>query len=279
MTSRADLFSGSIIQNYERYMVPLLFDDYAQDLAHRTPVPDGGRALEIACGTGVVTRHLAATLGGRAELIATDINPDMVNAAQGNVATSSTTPVTDDARVQFQVADGTDLPFEDDSFDTVTCQFGVMFYPDRELGYREAARVIRPGGAFVFNIWDALERNAVPRVIHETVVALSPDNPPGFLAVPFGYNNLTDVTAELQRSGFGEVELAVLPRTSRASSAKDVAIGTVLGSPLAGQLAERGIADEAFEAVERALVDAFGDGEISVPMQAIAVVARPDPSG
>lgn len=190
-------------------------------------------------------------------------------------ATRRHVDVPDGAAVEFRAADGTDLPFEDDSFDAVVCQFGVMFSPDRELGYREAARVTKPRGAFVFNVWDSLAKNDIVRVIHKTVVGLSPDNPPGFLAVPFGYHDLTTITDELQRSGFGEVELTVLPRTCRAPSARDVAAGAVLGSPLTGQLTERGILDEAVSAVENALVDTFGNGEVAVPMQAIAVVARP----
>ena len=158
----------------------------------------------------------------------------MVDAARANVERSG--PGT----VEFKTADGTNLPFEDDSFDVVSCQFGVMFYADKRVGYREAARVLKPGGSFVLNVWDAFAENPFCRIVHETVVALHPDNPPGFLAVPFGYYDLNTIKSDLQTSGFGEVGLTVLPGTSRASSARDLALALVAGTPLASQLAERG---------------------------------------
>ncbi len=271
MSSTKPLFAGSIIANYDRYLVPLFFEEYARDLTARAAIPAGGWALEIACGTGVMTRHLSAALPEGTTLVATDLSPTMVDAAQANVERSG--PGT----VEFKTADGTNLPFEDDSFDVVSCQFGVMFYADKRVGYREAARVLKPGGSFVLNVWDAFAENPFCRIVHETVVALHPDNPPGFLAVPFGYYDLNTIKSDLQTSGFGEVGLTVLPGTSRASSARDLALALVAGTPLASQLAERGIEEAAFVAVEKALVDQFGSGEVAAPMQSIAIVAQPLP--
>ena len=271
MSSTTPLFGGSVIANYDQYLVPLIFEEYAQDLAARAAIPTGGRALEIACGTGVLTRHLSAALPAGATLVATDISATMVHAARGNVEHS------DHDSVEYKTADGTNLPFDDDSFDMVSCQFGVMFYADKRVGYRETARVLKPGGSFVFNVWDAFAENAFCRIVHETVVALQPDDPPTFLSGPFGYYDLETIKSELQASGFDEVAFSVLPRTSRASSAKDVAMALVAGTPLATQLAERGIEQAAFVAVEEALVHEFGSGEVTAPMQSIALVARPGP--
>ena len=205
MSSNKPLFAGSIIANYDEYLVPLLFEEYARDLMARAAVPAGGRALEIACGTGVLTRHLSAALPEGATLVATDINPTMVDAARTNVERSG------HGTVEFKTADGTNLPFDDDSFDMVSCQFGVMFYADKRVGYREAARVLKPGGSFVFNVWDAFAENAFCRIVHETVLALQPDDPPAFLSGPFGYYDLATIKSELQASGFDEVAFSVLP--------------------------------------------------------------------
>ena len=271
MSSTKPMFAGSIIANYDRYLVPLIFEEYSQDLAARAAIPTGGRVLELACGTGVLTRHLSAALPIGATLVATDISPTMVDATQNRVAHSG------HGTIEYKTADGTNLPFDDDRFDVVSCQFGVMFYADKRLGYREAARVLKSGGSFVFNVWDAFAENTFCRIVHETVVALQPDDPPAFLSGPFGYYDLETIKSELQASGFDEVAFSVLPGTSRASSARDVAMALVAGTPLATQLAERGIEQAAFVAVEKALVHEFGSGEVTAPMQSIAIMARTGP--
>ncbi len=260
------VFAGSIAENYHRYLVPLIFEEYARDLALRTRVPRHGAVLEIACGTGVLTRHLRDTLPETARLVATDVNPAMVDAARTNVESHRT--------IEYRPADGTALPFADGSFDVVFCQFGVMFYPDKGLGYREAARVLKPGGTFVFNVWDSLERNPLCGIVHDTVVRTFPEDPPNFLALPFGYHDIDEIRSELQSAGFSDVTLSVLPRESRAPSARDVATALLAGSPLATQLAELGRDRQAFEAVEAALVENYGSDDVAAPMQSIAIVAR-----
>lgn len=265
MTMNSALFSGSIAENYHRYLAPLIFDDYAQDLASRVDISTARDVLEIACGTGVLTHHLRKKLAPGARLTATDINPAMVAAARENVDANGT--------IRYRDADGTQLPFESDSFDVVACQFGVMFYPDKGAGFREAARVLRPGGSFVFNVWDTLSRNRFAETVHYKVVEMFPDEPPAFLAAPFGYNDLVDIKNTLHLSGFKNIALSILPRESKAPSARDVALAFVQGSPLAGELDSLGVADSAFAEVEGALIDAFGAGEVRAPMQSIAITA------
>jgi len=265
MSQDESLFGDSIVENYHRHLAPLIFEDYARDLAARVPLTASSHVLETACGTGVLTKHLQHALTNDGRLVATDINPSMLQIARAN---SNGHPGT-----EFQEADATTLPFDDNTFDVVVCQFGVMFFPDKDLGYREAARVLKPGGSFVFNLWDSLEHNPFPRCIHETVLAMAPDNPPGFLAVPFCHQDLSQIKVQLQRAGFTEIQISILPRESRAPSARDVVLGLVSGSPLAVQLAERKILDAAIEAAEAELVRRFGGGEITAPMQSMAIVA------
>ena len=266
MTTTQSEFSGSIPDHYHRYLVPLIFDEYAQDLATRASTPPAGSVLEMACGTGVLTRHLRASFSPDVRVVATDINPAMLAHAE------SALDGTDD--IEYRSADGTALPFDENEFDALFCQFGVMFYPDRELGYREAARVLKPGGAFVFNVWDSLAHNDIARWVHETVVALHPDDPPAFLSLPFGYHDIAEIEGQLRGAGFGDIEATVLARESRSPSVRDVALGILSGSPLATQLEERGIAAAAIEAVEALLVERFGDGPVVASMQSIAFVAR-----
>ena len=261
-------FAGSIPENYQRYLVPLIFEDYAADLASRLSLPAGGAVLETACGTGVVTRHLLAALTDGARLTATDLNPGMIAEARKILGEAP--------GLGFQEADATALPFEDGAFDAVVCQFGVMFYPDKAKGYGEAARVLKPGGQYLFNVWDSLDRNRLPQAAHQAVGALFPEDPPNFLELPFGYHDLTAILRALQSAGFADVDIAVQPRTSRARSARDVVRAFCAGTPLANQLAQKETPslDQVVESVTRALESEFGDGPIAAPMQAIQISAR-----
>jgi ubiquinone/menaquinone biosynthesis C-methylase UbiE len=141
MTSLDKQFTGSIPQMYQRFLVPLIFEPYARDLAERVAAVGPATVLETAAGTGVLTRALAARLPAQAQIVATDLNQPMLDLA------TLITPA--DARLTWRQADALALPFADQSFDVVACQFGVMFFPDRIRGYKEAFRVLKPGGRFM----------------------------------------------------------------------------------------------------------------------------------
>lgn len=266
MSDNNELFSGSIAEAYHRHLGPLIFEEYARELSARAEVPAGGKVLEIACGTGILTGHLRRALNGSANLVATDLNPMMVDAAKANVGNGG--------GIDYRAADGTALPFDDDAFDAVFCQFGVMFYPDKGQGYREAARVLRPGGSFVFSVWDSLAHNRFCEFVHHKVAEMFPEDPPTFLEIPFGYYDIAEIKTELQKAGFEKIEISVLPTESSAPSARNVALALITGSPLAVQLAEMGVAQESFATVEAALVETFGEGEVQAPMQAISFTAH-----
>lgn len=259
---------GSVPENYERYLVPLLFLDYAADLTSRLDVPIGGVVLETACGTGAVTRHLKAQLPENARLTVTDVAPQMVDQARQVVG--------DHPNVEYRQADATDLPFVNDAFDAVICQFSLMLFPDKAQGMREAARVLKSGGQFVFNVWDKLDLNGFSRAVHEAVAQIFPDDPPRFLEVPYSYHDLSAIVRGLQEVGFRTVDITVQPRESKATDPRHVAMGLVAGSPLANQVTERGSPslEEVTAAVEGALAEKFGTGPITAPMQAFQISAR-----
>lgn len=266
MTEPNTSFAGSIARNYDRYLVPLIFERYAQDLAGRTRVGSGGRVLETACGTGVVTRHLRRSLPEHTEIVATDLAAGMLEVARNKLGP--------DGQVEFRVADATALPFPDGSFDAVVCQFGVMFFPDKDRGYREAARVLAPGGTLVFNVWDSLERNGFCGLVDETLGSMFPDDPPRFLSVPFGYHDLSEIREGLHAAGFDEIQMTVLPGESEAPCASDVASGLTGGTPLANWLEQRPDRATVCEAVREAITARFGEGRVRAPMQSVAIVAR-----
>ena len=262
-------FTGSIPKTYHTYLGPLLFEDYARDLARRLAPRPGDRILELACGTGIATRELLAALPrGQGTLAATDLNDAMLEVARAHVPA--------DPRLTFRQADACSLPFEDRSFDAIACQYGVMFFPDKEKAMREARRVLSPGGRYVFNVWDSLEHNPIPRIIHETVAAMFPTNPPNFLAAaPHGWHNRAEIERTTRAGGFTKVTLESVDFPSSAPTAEDAARAFIEGTPLLPALAERGLTDPtpARNAAAKALAKHLGDHPCRSTMRAIVVTA------
>ncbi len=262
------LFAGSIPALYERYLVPMIFDSYAHDLAERVASLVPRSVLDLACGTGVATRRLAAQLPPSTRIVATDLNQAMLDHA---VALGTARPV------EWQLADAQALPFDDACFDVVACQFGVMFFPDKIGAFAEARRVLRPGGTLLFNVWDALEYNAFADATTQALARLFPGDPPRFLArTPHGYRDPATITRDLALGGFTTApRIDVVAATSHAPSARDAALGYCQGTPLRAEIEARrpgGLAD-ATAAVERALAQGFGTGAIEGAIQALVVVA------
>ena len=245
MSNSAAEFSGSVPGFYDRYLGPVLFEPYAVDLVSRLPTGDRLRVLEIACGTGIVTRRLRESLADSATLVATDLNEAMVAYARDAVPAPG---------IVWQQADAQALVFDDGSFDVVVCQFGFMFLPDKVQGFREARRVLASGGLLLANIWHSMEANPVAGAIHATVARLFPADPPRFMETPYGYHDTDRIRADMAHAGWEDVQLETVRVQSVGPSAAAFAAGFALGSPLTHELAERG-ADP--DAVVRELTEAL----------------------
>lgn len=261
-------FTGSVPELYTRYMGPVFFEPYAEDLARRVAGMARGEILETACGTGIVTRALGRVLPGAVSVTATDLNQAMIDRAR-------TLPGGE--RVHWRQADAQALPFPDAAFDLAICSFGVMFFPDKRRAYREARRVLRPGGQFIFTVWDKLEAIELQFLAHAAVAALYPGDPPEFFRrTPCGYHDIATIRADLAQSGFTGATIETLELASRAASAHDAAVGLVRGTPLSGEIALRDPAglDGAVEAVAAAIATRFGGGPIEARMRAHIVTLR-----
>jgi SAM-dependent methyltransferase len=264
------LFAGSVPELYDTHMVPLIFEPYAEDLARRVAALKPMRVLETAAGTGVVTRALARALPAQTEIVATDLNQPMLDRA---AAVGTPRPV------RWQQADAMQLPFDAASFDVVVCQFGVMFFPDRPHAFREARRVLRPGGVFVFNAWDRIEENEFADVVTNALAALFPADPPRFMArTPHGYADRSLIAADLGAAGFTATPgIETVAARSRAACANVPAIAYCQGTPLRGEIQARSSASlgEATAVAEAALAARFGSGPVDGKIQAhvVSVVA------
>jgi ubiquinone/menaquinone biosynthesis C-methylase UbiE len=265
MTTRAAQFVGSIPEHYHQHLVPAIFEPYAADLASRLRVDPGAVVLEVACGTGVLTRQILPRLPQGARIVATDLNEHMIDVARRIIGEPS--------HLTMRVADGTALPFDDRTFEAVVCQFGIMFFPDKLQGMREAKRVLQPKGEFLFNVWDEFSRNPFGRVAHETITRKFPVDPPRFYLTPFGFHDEAEIHALMTQAGFRDVTIERVTKDLESPSAQDFAAGLVRGSPVFIDITERGTVDplEIEEAVAQALAREGGEAPFRSTMSALVV--------
>ena len=267
MADTSNRFTGSIPELYHRYLGPVLFEPYAGDLAGRLAMADRPSLLELACGTGMLTRLILAKLPEQGSLVASDLNGAMIEIAKNYVPA--------DDRLTWKVVDAMTLPFPDSSLDGVVCQFGVMFFPDKLAAAREVRRVLKTGGRYLFNVWESLERNDMFRTAQEIMVRTFPDNPPAFYNVPYHYHDQGQIEGTLKEAGFRDVTIERVSLPCRSRSARDAARGMVMGNPMALELEQRGTKPESLvDSVAALLAERFGEEPLECRMSALVVEAR-----
>ena len=268
MVASDKLFAGSIPDIYDRFLVPLIFEPYARDLAARLAKASPRDVLETAAGTGVLTRAIAARLPKSAHITATDLNQPMLDQAKARQPGGR--------RIEWKQADALALPFKQQTFDAVVCQFGAMFFPDKIRGYKEARRVLTPGGHFFFNVWDRISENDFADTITEALVSVFPEDPPRFLArTPHGYHDEKLIRDELTAAGFKSILVEAVDARSEAPSPHDPAIGYCQGTPLRNEIVARDPTrlEEATSRAAEALARRFGPGVVDGRIRALVITA------
>ncbi len=253
---------------YEKHLGSALFEPYAVDLAEKIAADcTQGSVLEMACGTGILTRQLRARLKPSVSLTATDLNPGMLEYAQKKLNGAE--------GITWRPADITDLPFPNASFDGVVCQFGLMFAADKDRAFREMRRVLRNGGLLALSVWDRLETNSWGMIVQETVSGFFPENPPQFFKAPFNSHDVDALRGSLTAHRFDQIEIHAVSKECYSSTAKGLAIGMIQGSPLLAEIQERGGSPEPIvDAVAAIYARTGGDNPYRAPMQAIVATAR-----
>ena len=249
----------------------MFFEPYARDLAKRVGerVAPTSRVLEIAAGTGIVTRALRAALPPGVEIVATDLNPPMLEIAKQHLS--------DAEHVRFEIADATSLAFADASFDVVACQFGLMFFPDKPRAARETFRVLRPSGSWIFSVWGPFDSDPVAAIGHRAITeCFQGDDPPEFYTTPFGFHDSDMLRRLAIDAGFADVSIDDVHFIAEAESAYHAAVGIVQGNPIVATIREQGGDPVAVtEHVAKALARELGDHPLRWPMLARVVSARP----
>ena len=267
MTVGDNLFAGSLVSLYDSVLGPFMFEPFARETARRL-ANFSGEVLEIAAGTGILTRELDRSLPAGASITATDLNPPMLEAAAERLRSP---------RVTWRPADALALPFEDEAFDAAVCQFGVMFYPDQVAGHREARRVLRPGGRYVLAVWDDLTSNPVADEVHRAVAAYFPDDPPQFFErVPHGHHDTGRLRQSLAAAGFADISIDTVTLDAGRLNGDQLAYGFCQGTPLRHEIEQRAGMDLAAttRAVAQSLRTRFGEGQIESEIQAHLIMAN-----
>jgi ubiquinone/menaquinone biosynthesis C-methylase UbiE len=262
------VFAGSVPENYDRYMVPLIFEQYATDMAQRAAALSPNSVLEIAAGTGVVTRALAPKLAPTAHYTVTDLNQPMLD-----YAASRQPP---DSRITWRQADAMALPFADARVDLVCCQFGAMFFPDRPAAYREARRVLKPDGHFLFSVWDRIEENIFADDVTNMLARMFPDDPPRFLArTPHGYHDTDLIRRDVEDAGYSSVTIETRAEVSRAASARIPAVAYCQGTLLRNEIEARapGKLEAATDEATSVIAARHGRGEVAAKISAHVILA------
>ncbi|MBT3396416.1 MAG: methyltransferase domain-containing protein [Alphaproteobacteria bacterium] len=260
-------FSGNIPEIYDQHLGPAFFAAPAAHMAKQIADAVSGvsnpRVLEVACGTGIVTEALRGALADDIEIIATDLNPAMLEYAQSVRG--------DLANVNWQQADGQDLSTLDGAFDAVVCQFGLMFFPEKEKGLAAMAGVLNPGGTLAVSTWNSLEKNTLPGLGQEVLATFFDENPPMFLSVPFGMHDPGVVTALMMQAGIDEVQIETRGFEYERPKARHLAVGMVQGNPGIHEINERANApaEEIIDAMEAAMARDFGDNPLRAHSHAI----------
>ncbi len=267
MDSSYTSFTGSIPENYDKYLAKSLLNNFGEHLAEKVTQLNPKNILEVACGTGLVTKKMADALPG-SKIKATDLNTDMIEYAKTNFPSNSL--------VSWQTADAMNLPFDKASFDAVICQFGVMFFPDKAAAFSETHRVLQNGGTFMFNTWGSIETNPVTFTANEVVRRIYPENPPDFYQIPFSFYDKDEIYKLLSEAGFKSINIETIERDAKFESAANVSKAFVDGNPMIVQLRERDSSRIPIvkNELEKAIIEKYGDNHVMSKGEAIVCTAE-----
>jgi ubiquinone/menaquinone biosynthesis C-methylase UbiE len=260
-------FSGTIPKFYDSFLGTIFFVPYANDMASRIKNLAPGSILELACGTGRLTKLLPGVLTENATIVASDINPSMLAFVQEQIKNE---------RIKWQIVDAVSLPFEDNSFDCIVVQFGVMFYSDKQKAFKEAFRVLKPGGTLIFNSWDQLKNITIALQAYETLLHFFPVDTPAFYSVPFSYYDEKIISEDLQKAGFKDVKIELVKLKGHSNSASDAAKGLIKGTPTVTAIEERDPEKlpVILEYLEKKITNLFGENDFDIPLQAFIASAK-----
>lgn len=260
--TQAELEAG---RGYEALFVPALFGPWAKHLVDGASVEDGSHVLDIACGTGVLARHVYARSGRSGRVVGVDPAPGMLAAAKEGERSIEWMPGTAEA-----------LPLDDATFDCVVSQFGMMFFKDRHKAAIEMLRVLKPGGRLALAVWNALEHNRTYAEMSALLDEKVGTDAGNAIRLPYSLGDPADIVGILKQAGFSDIVLETREEQARFPSTRTMVEAELRGwLPLFGiSLSEEKIADLLIESDVRLSSYAAQSGEAVFPTSAHIVTAR-----
>ena len=258
-------YGGSAPEAYERYFVPAIGGPFAHDLIGEAALRPGERVLDVACGTGVVSRLAAERVGADGSVAGLDLSPAMLGVAR-------TVPAPVAPTIRWYESTAESMPLPDGAFDVVLCQLGLQFIDDKPAALREIHRVAATGGRVLASV-------PTPTEFFGVLEAASARRIPGaaeFVRAVFSLNDPSELEQLFRGAGFRDVTVRQYARTLRLPGARDFLWQYVQSTPLAAQLAE---ADHTLlESLEREVVEGWQpwttDDGMSYDQGMIVVTAR-----
>jgi ubiquinone/menaquinone biosynthesis C-methylase UbiE len=250
---------------YERVMVPAVFGPWAKDLLDTVPLAPGMRVLDVACGTGVVARFAAPQIGPTGRVVGLDTNEAMLAVARAQ-------PQPTGANIEWRQGDATKLPFPDAEFDTVLCQHGLQYVPDRPAALREMKRLLVSSGRLGLSVFS---QSIGYKIFEHTAAQFVGEKAAAIMREPFALNDLDELSGLLRMVELSVLDLHTKTLPARFASATDF-IEYQLGGRLANAVST--LTDETRTALVAALRKAFepyvGPDGLAFPMEANVVLAR-----
>lgn len=248
--------------HYDHFLGPLFFEPYAIEVAKRIDPSPVSIALEIAAGTGRVTRHIRERIAASAKLIASDISGEMLAEAKKKLSHLD---------IDWQNIDAQQLPFTDNSIDLVVCCFGYMFVPDKPKAFAEAYRVLRPGGVFLFTTWDKLEHNAASYASRSLAEKYLKGPLPGSYNLAVSMSDEDVIRPLLEEAGFSKIFIEKVKQFSVCPTGKEAATGLVEGGFIFKEIRQSNPEwiDEIKTKLEKELSEKFGAAPMIAPMSAV----------
>lgn len=248
--------------HYDHFLGPLFFEPYAIEIAKRIDPAPVSIALEIASGTGRVTRHIRERLAASAKLIASDISEEMLAEAKKKLNHHD---------IIWQNIDAQQLPIFDNCIDLVVCCFGYMFVPDKEKAFAEAYRVLKPGGVLLIATWDKLEHNAASFTSRQIAEKYLKGPLPESYNQAVSMNDETVIRQLLENAGFSKIIIEKVAQSLVCATAKQAATGLVDGGFVFKEIRQHNPEwiDEIKINLEKELSENFGASPMIAPMSAV----------
>lgn len=260
---------GDSAAAYERYLVPVLFEPWADRLVENADLQPGDRVLDVGCGTGVVARRASTDVAPDGNVVGIDTNEGMLEVAR-------TTAADRYPSIEWRRADATDLPFAEGAFDVVLCQQVLQFVPTPVAALREMRRVLDSDGRLALSVWRPIEFHPSYVTIADALERHVDEEAATMMRSPFPSWGLPEIRALVEDAGFRDVTITIEIGSTRYPSPEECVRREAASSPLAGPLGalSREVQDELIRDVAEALRAYTDDQGVVFPMETHLVSAH-----